>query len=152
LNSSAPAPLTFKNYSALSSNNKNSNENTDILNLNAHGLPTFGLTTIRPQHQTRSPHSSRLDVILNQVNPQPQPQTILAPESEPSSRRGLALSQLLHPSHEPVQMRSQDVPPEKNDELSKDAVVESLCRDLEISIEAFHSLYKLYVNHYRDIS
>lgn len=49
-------------------------------------------------------------------------------------------------------MRSKDVLPEKNDELSKDAVVESLCRDLEISIEAFHSLYKLYVNQYRDIS
>ncbi len=60
---------------------------------------------------------------------------------EISPARGLALSHLVHPSHEPVQNSVTEPSLEsENGELRNDDVIEEVCKSLHISAETYRYL------------
>ena len=98
-------------------------------------------------HPQASPRHERADGVIRppesyERNPLPNPSEFSESRTGTPGSRGLALSQLIHPSHDPLPNSTARAEEGENiDERSRNAMISSVCHALQISSETYQVLY-----------
>jgi len=106
-------------------------ENVDSSSFNSQGQYTFGLTSVRTQYWSERAephyHAGR--------------ETAFSIDQETPESKGMAVDQLLHPSHD-IMQQSGGTESERCEKNSRDLMIRDICADLIIPADIYQYLSK----------